>query len=109
MPATSKAPEPLAPVPFSIPQPFRKTLSNGLRLVVFESDRLPLVSFRLAFLAGDVSDPEGATGLTSAVAAMLTEGTLNYSSRELAEKVERLGASLSAHASDDFFIVSASA
>lgn len=103
------APEPLAPIPFSIPRPFQKTLPNGLRLVVFESDRLPLVSFRFAFLSGDASDPEGLTGLTSAVASMLTEGTQNYSSRELAEKVERLGAHLAAHASEDFFTVSASA
>ena len=109
MPGVSRAPEPLAPIPFSIPQPFQKTLENGLRLVIFESDRLPLVSFRLAFLSGDAGDPEGLTGLTSAVASMLTEGTQNYSSRELAEKIERLGAHLSAHASDDFFIVSASA
>jgi zinc protease len=103
------APEPLAPVPFAIPQPFRRTLSNGLRVVVFESDRLPLVSFRLAFLSGDAGDPEDSIGLTSAIASMLTEGTHSYSSRELAEKIERLGAHLSAHASDDFFIISASA
>jgi len=39
---------------------------------------------------------------------MLTEGTAADSSRELAEKIERLGAALSAHASDDFTIVAAS-
>jgi zinc protease len=39
---------------------------------------------------------------------MLTEGTAAYSSRELAEKIERLGASISAHASDDFTVLSAS-
>ena len=39
---------------------------------------------------------------------MLTEGTAKYSSRELAEKIERLGASLSANASDDFLVVAGS-
>lgn len=78
-------------------------------MVIFEDARLPLVSFRLAFRTGDADDPEGSVGLTSSAAAMLTEGTENYSSRELAEKVERLGAGLSASSSDDFTIVSASA
>lgn len=103
------APGPLDPVPFNIPHAFRETLANGLRVVIFDDERLPLVSYRLAFLSGDANDPAEHIGLNSALAAMLTEGTENYSSRELAEKSERLGASLHANSSDDFTIVSASA
>ncbi len=102
------APEPLAPVPFNIPQPFKTTLANGLRVVIFEDRRLPLVSYRLAFMSGDAHDPKDSIGLTSAMASMLTEGTQNYSSLALAEKIERLGASISANASDDFTMVAAS-
>jgi zinc protease len=103
------APEPLAPVPFQIPSAFETTLPNGLRVVLFDDERLPLVSFRLAFLSGDAHDPKEHVGLTSAMVSMLTEGTETHSSRELAEKVERLGASLGVSSSDDFTIVSASA
>ncbi len=103
------APGPLAPVPFNIPQSYKTTLDNGLRIVVFEDSRLPLVSYRLAFSTGDADDPADLVGLTSAMASMLTEGTENYSSRELAEKVERLGASISASSSDDFTIIAGSA
>ncbi|MBK9153824.1 MAG: insulinase family protein [Chloracidobacterium sp.] len=102
-------PPPLSPVPFQLPPAHSLELENGLRVVIFEDSRLPLVSFRLAFRFGDADDPADLVGLTSAVASMLTEGTENYSSRELAEKVERLGASLSASSSDDFTIVAASA
>jgi len=102
-------PEPLAPAPFNIPQPFQTTLPNGLKIVIFEDKRLPLVSYRLAFYSGDVNDPEGADGLTSAMAAMLNEGTLNYSSLALAEKIERLGAGISASSSADFTVLAASA
>ncbi len=111
MKAVSKrsAPAPLPPVPFNISKAFRTTLDNGLRVVIFENSRLPLVSYRLAFNSGDIDDPADAIGLTSATAAMLTEGTEKYSSRELAEKVERLGASLSASSSDDFTVISGSA
>lgn len=103
------APAPLDPVPFNIPHAFRTTLANGLRVVIFDDARLPLVSYRLAFLSGDASDPADSVGLTSAMTSMLTEGTENYTSRELAEKVERLGASLHASASEDFIVVASSA
>ena len=102
-------PQALAPVLFDIQKPFLATLDNGLRVVVIENERLPLVSFRLAFTSGDTNDPHDATGLTSAMASMLTEGTANYSSLQLAEKIERLGSSISASASDDFTIIAASA
>jgi len=107
-PMQKKAPGPLAPAPFNIPQPFITTLENGLKIVIFDDKRLPLVSFRLAFLSGDASDPDDNVGLTSAMASMLTEGTANYSSRELAEKIERLGASVSVNSSDDFTLIAAS-
>src|ERR1035437_7851372 len=99
---------PLAPTSFDLPQPHQATLDNGLRVVVFEDGRLPLVSFRLAFTLGDINDPPNATGLISSTASMLTEGTENYTSRQLAEKVERLGANLAASSSDDFTVISAS-
>jgi zinc protease len=99
----------LAPVPFSIPEPFQTSLPNGLRIVVFEDERLPLISYRLAFNSGDVNDPEDANGLTTAMTSMLSEGTENYSSRDFAEQIERLGASISASSSDDFTVIAASA
>lgn len=105
----SKAPEPLAPVPFNIPEPFQTTLENGLRVVVFEDKRVPLVSYRLAFFRGDSHDPQGSVGLTSAMVSMLNEGTENYSSSELAEKIERLGAGLSMSAGVDFTVFAGSA
>ncbi|HLM00360.1 MAG TPA: pitrilysin family protein [Pyrinomonadaceae bacterium] len=103
------APAALSPRPFSIDAPFETTLSNNLRVVVFEQKRLPLVSFRLAFRSGEINDPHDLVGLTSATTHLLSQGTQSRSSREIAEAVERLGASLSASSSADNTIVSASA
>jgi zinc protease len=105
----SKTPEPLPSIPFNVAEPLKRTLDNGLRVFVLPDERIPLVSLRLAFLRGDAQDPKGQVGLTSATASMLTEGTEKYSSRELAEKIERLGAAVHASASDDFTVVAASA
>lgn len=104
----NSAPEPLVPIPFQIAKPFETELSNGLKVVIFEDKRLPLVSLRLAFYSGDANDPMDIAGLTSAVTSLMTEGTENFSSKQLAEKIERLGAGLNVSSSDDFTIVSAS-
>lgn len=101
-------PAPLERVPFDIPKPFETKLSNGLKVVVFEDKRLPLVSFRLAFRFGDANDPQESIGLTSALTSMISEGTQTRSSRELAEEIERLGARISANSDDDNTVLAAS-
>lgn len=102
------APAALAPQPFAIAQPFETTLPNRLKVVVFEEKRLPLVSFRLGFKTGDADDPADANGLTAALTALLNEGTKTRTSLQLAEEIERLGASVGASAGDDNTIVAAS-
>jgi zinc protease len=104
-----QAPPPLEPRPISIPTPRETTLSNGLSLVVVEDHRLPLVSYRLAFRVGGAFDPPGLPGLTDLLAGLLPEGTATRSSKEIADEVARIGASLSAGATSDYTIVAASA
>src|SRR5215213_285319 len=105
----SQAPAPLPPRPIFIPTPRETTLSNGLSLVVVEDSRLPLVSYRLAFPVGGAFDPPDLPGLTDLLAGLLPEGTQSRTSKEIAEEVARMGASLSAGATSDFTIVAGSA
>ncbi|MEO6588542.1 MAG: pitrilysin family protein, partial [Pyrinomonadaceae bacterium] len=102
------APEPLENISFDINKPFETKLSNGLKILIFENNRLPLVNFRLAFFSGDANEPKDSIGITTAFTSMLNEGTENYSSKQLAEEIERLGISIAASSSSDFTIVSAS-
>jgi zinc protease len=103
-----RPPEPLALRPLSLPKPTETTLPNGLRIVVVEDKRLPLVSFRLSFRTGKANDPSGVAGLTDLTTSMLTEGTESRTSRQIADEVARLGASLSASTSSDFTTIAAS-
>ncbi len=103
------APAPLALKPFDLPKPFETVLPNGLKVVIFEEKRLPLISYRLGFKTGTIYDPADSVGLTSFVAAMLTEGTKTRSSKQLAEEIERLGATISPSVNEDNTIISASA
>jgi len=105
----SQAPEPLLPRPISIPTSRETTLSNGLSLVVVEDNRLPLISYRLAFRVGGAFDPPELPGLTDLLAGLLPEGTQTKTSKEIADEIARMGASLSAGATSDYTIVGASA
>ncbi len=105
----SQAPAPLPPRPISIPTPRETTLPNGLSLVVVEDKRLPLISYRLAFRVGGAFDPPDLPGLTDLLAGLLPEGTQSKTSKEIADEVARMGASLSAGATSDYTIVAASA
>ena len=105
----SQAPPPLPSHPITIPTPREITLPNGLTVVVVEDNRLPLVSYRLAFRVGGAFDPPELPGLTDLLAGLLPEGTQSRTSREIAEEVARMGASLSAGANSDYTIVAASA
>jgi zinc protease len=105
----SQPPAPLQPRPIVIPTPRETVLSNGLSLVVVEDTRLPLVSYRLAFRVGGAFDPPDLPGLTDLLAGLMPEGTESKTSREIADEIARIGASLSAGASSDYTIVAASA
>jgi zinc protease len=105
----SQAPAPLPPRPISILKPRETTLPNGLSLVVVEDKRLPLISYRLAFRVGGAFDPPDLPGLTDLLAGLLPEGTQTKTSKEIADEIARMGASLSAGATSDYTIVAASA
>src|ERR1041385_6571380 len=101
-------PPPLAPRSLNLPEPFETTLSNGLQLTFIEDKRLPLISFRLAFRSGDANDPAKLPGLSDMLSHLLTEGTETRTSRQIAEEIERLGATLSVGSTSDFMTIAAS-
>ncbi|MEP6637547.1 MAG: insulinase family protein, partial [Acidobacteriota bacterium] len=103
-----QAPVPLPPRPIHLPTAFETTLSNGLTVVIVADKRLPLVSYRLGFRAGDAHDPSELPGLTDLLTGLLTEGTASRASREIADQVARMGATLSAGANSDYTTVAAS-
>jgi len=104
----SQAPAPLLPHPIIVPTARETVLSNGLTVVVVEDPRLPLISYRLALRVGSSYDPPKLPGLTDLLAGLLPEGTNSRTSKEIADRVARYGASLSAGANSDYTIVAAS-
>src|SRR4030095_6542339 len=101
-------PAPLPSRPIVLPSVVVNTLPNGLVVIVVEDRRLPLVSYRLALRTGDAHDPSELPGLMDMLTGLLTEGTESRTSRERADEVARLGATLQAGANSDYTTVAAS-
>jgi len=104
--AAPPRPAPGAPRPYRFPAFERRTLPNGLRLVVATVRRLPVVSVAAVVDAGAAADPAGKEGLAVLTARALDEGTAEFDALALADRVERLGASLDAGADWDAALVS---
>ncbi|MDP4221553.1 MAG: pitrilysin family protein, partial [Bacteroidota bacterium] len=96
----SKKPAP-GPVPKSSFPPFSETkLKNGLRVIVVENHKQPLVFFRTLILSGNAQDRQ-AIGAASAVASLLEKGTKTRSADDIAKKLDFYGATLGAGSSVD--------
>jgi zinc protease len=82
-----------------LPVSAETVLDNGLGVVVLENHRLPAVAVLLNISgAGGVDDPPELPGLASITAQMLNQGTKTRSSKQLAEEIGNLGATLSVSA-----------
>jgi predicted Zn-dependent peptidase len=94
------------PRPYQFPRVERRTLPNGLRLVVAPVRKLPVVSVAAVVDAGAAADPEGEDGLAVLTARAITEGAGDLDPVAFVERVERLGATIDAGADWDAAIVS---
>lgn len=98
---TSVRPTPSAPREYRFPSFERRTLPNGLNIMVAPSRQLPVVTVLAVVDAGAVSDPRGKEGVASLTAHTLNEGTPKYDGEALTDYLEQLGTSLGGAASWD--------
>ncbi|HEV7843103.1 MAG TPA: pitrilysin family protein, partial [Pyrinomonadaceae bacterium] len=78
-----------------LPRPVEAKLDNGLTVLILEDHRFPTVNVQFAINgAGSLYEPANMPGLATATAQMLREGTKTRSSKQLAEDVDKLGATL---------------
>jgi len=82
----------------------RRTLANGIVAIAVHNPSVDIMAARLFFRAG--SRCETKPGIGHLLAAVMTKGTAQLSSMEIAERVESVGASLGAESSTDYFLVS---
>src|SRR6202171_1630861 len=82
-----------------LPRPVEATLSNGINVMILEDHRFPLVTVQFDINgSGPIYEPASQPGLAGAPARLLEEGTKTRTSKQIAEQIDSLGASLSASA-----------
>ena len=101
--AAQEGPPPPLPLdPLSFPAYAEHTLSNGAKVIVVENNEQPVVTVNLRIKSGTAYDPQSKEGLAAFTASMLNKGTASRDSKEIAESIDFLGASMSASAGDDW-------
>src|SRR6202047_4571294 len=82
-----------------LPRPIETTLPNGINLMILEDHRFPLITVQFDINgAGPLYEPAKQPGLAGATARLLEEGTKTRTSKQIAEQIDSLGASLSSSA-----------
>lgn len=72
---------------------FETKLQNGLRVVVDENHRLPIVSVTVRYDVGTGSDPDDKNGLTELVCEMMAYKTQHVPAKGFDEAIDRAGGS----------------
>src|SRR6478609_6317924 len=99
-------PAPAAPRDYRFPSFQRKALANGVQLVVATVAKLPLVTVLALVEGGAAVEPANKRGVAALTARLLLEGAAGLDGVALADRFERIGASVEAHADWDVASVS---
>jgi zinc protease len=76
-------------------------LSNGLRLLVREDSRLPLVSIAASFKAGLLAETPANNGIGRLLSKVLLKGTSHRTAEQLADEIEAVGGAISSDAGNN--------
>ncbi|WP_425556158.1 M16 family metallopeptidase [Kitasatospora nipponensis] len=91
-------PQPGTPTPWAFPAPTRSALANGLTVLHCDRPGQQLVAVDVLLDAPLAAEPAGLDGVATILARAFTAGTDKLSAEEFAAELERVGATLDAHA-----------
>lgn len=93
----------------TLPRPQEAKLKNGLRVLLIEHHKVPILTMRFVVMSGGLSEPRDQTGLAEFTATLLREGTRTRTSRQITDQLELMGAQLfgAAGASSSISLVNA--
>ncbi|MFK7776243.1 MAG: M16 family metallopeptidase [Saprospiraceae bacterium] len=80
-----------------VPEFWKSTFKNGIKVIGTKSDEIPTVSLQLTINGGHKLDAmdKSKSGLASLTGSMMNEATKNYTSEEIQEELRKLGSSVS--------------
>lgn len=93
-PDRSRPPAPGPLRPFHFPGVRRRTLDNGLEVIVAENHAFPIATLDLVLPSGGLAEPEERAGVASLTAGLLESGAGDRDAAQVAEAVDQLGLAL---------------
>lgn len=88
------------------PQIKKFDLDGGLKVLLLEDKRLPIVDIRMAFLGGLLAENNQNNGISSLASNLLLKGTSKKNEYEISRLVESWGGSLSSFSGNNSFGIS---
>ena len=101
-PPAGKEPE------ISVPEVWKATLANGIKVYGIQNKELPLVDLTIYFNGGVYQDNIGLPGVANMVASVLPQGTKNRTPEELEEEIELLGSDINMYVGREEITMNAS-
>lgn len=92
-----------------VPPYWRTHLDNGAQVIGTVSDEIPTLTLRLQFTGGQLAQTAEQYGIATLTAAMMEEGTEQYSAEAFERELQKLGARISVNAGQSSMIVTLSA
>lgn len=80
----------------------RRTLDNGLTVILKEAHSAPVISWWLAYKVGSRNEPTGKTGISHWVEHMMFKGTEEFPAGTLDREIDRAGGQWNAFTSMDY-------
>jgi len=81
---------------------FEKTLSNGLKVVIKEDHRAPVVVQQVWYRAGSIDERTGTTGVAHVLEHMMFKGTKKVPAGEFSKRIAAAGGRENAFTNDDY-------
>ena len=91
----------------AVPDVYKASLENGLKIYGIENDEVPLVRFNLSIKGGQLLESMDKLGLANLTASLLEKGTANKTVPELEEAIQELGASINVYSGTENITISA--
>lgn len=77
-----------------LPKAKEAKLPNGLSVILLENPKVPTFTAQMVILSGGLADKPDFRGLASFTASLIREGTTKRSSKDIAEQIDSMGATL---------------
>lgn len=81
---------------------FETTLSNGLKVILLENHKAPLVTFHIWYRVGSRNEEWGKTGLSHMLEHMMFKGTKKYGPEDYSRIIQENGGETNAFTSRDY-------